>query len=354
MKKIKTHFKIIFFSAISTFVFSCATPVPEKDALIHNTAVILNQNAMSLSLYNFVTGEYQIDAIALHGGAPRGLFYDSPSQQAYIASSTANHVEVFDIQDNELRYSRSISMPPNCSPYDVHDFGNNDAFYVTCTQNGQFLKISLKNDQIEKTVSGLKRPQSFTLVNNKIILLSVNLNMNSWVYSDGLIEVFDENLNSLEKHTAKGLVNPNDLIVLPGNVLHVLFTGDYASNSTLAVYSINNLSSPQQTVDLGKSGFFSFVRDDNNNVYVLGYINEILQYRPDSLNPTLFFKVADFNNKNLNETPQGMGFYGDSVIISLGDFMNYNDLLIGEKSSIRTHQKRLPASSGTSSVAVFK
>ncbi len=221
------------------------------------TMYVMNGSAETLSKMNMENGAV-ISDILTTGMWPNQILIHN--DMIYLVNSGTDDIYVID-PSNDQQTEKVIALDTGYNPYHMTFVGSNTA-YVTNSLANNVSVIDVETATVLKNIEVGSKPQGILYLGDPYfgdqVYVANTANIDWGVYGQGTVSVIDVSTDSVI-HTLEVPTNPQKFAVDPYGNVHVLCTGDYATETAKIViiyrYGGMDWSTPvvTDTIEIGDS-----------------------------------------------------------------------------------------------------
>ncbi len=187
---------------------------------------VANGLSYTLSAINTVNG--QIDEnFASTGDVPNYLAFRR--NNLYCVNSMSNNVQVFSPATGDVL--AEIELDVGTNPWAMA-FASDDKAYVTGYLTDDVVVLDVESNEVKGTIplgADARSPEGICFVDTKLYISSVNYDMGTWTYGQGIVTVIDTETDEIVKTIQTTQVNPQVIVSDNQGEIYVLCTGDWFS-----------------------------------------------------------------------------------------------------------------------------
>jgi len=220
------------------------------------TLYVMNGSAKTLSKINMDDTTIVKD-IVLTGEVPnRVRVYDD---RVYIVSSGDDNIKVVDPKkDNEILQTIALSAGDN--PWDI-TFVSKTKAYVSNLKTNTVAVIDLSAGTVTKRIDVGQSPEGMVYKSGKLYVANTGYAGWGQPYAESSVSIINTTTNAVIK-TIPTFINSQDLVFAPNGKLHVVSTGDYATNfGKIAIVDISSETVIDSVILGGSPGDIEITKD---------------------------------------------------------------------------------------------
>ncbi len=220
------------------------------------TLYVMNGSAKTLSKINMDDTTIVKD-IVLTGEVPnRVRVYDD---RVYIVSSGDDNIKVIDPKkDNEILQTIALSAGDN--PWDI-SFASKTKAYVSNLKTNTIAVIDLSAGAVTKRIDVGQSPEGMVYKSGKLYVANTGYAGWGQPYVESSVSIINTTTDAVEK-TIPTFINSQDLAFAPNGKLHVVSTGNYATNfGKIAIVDISSATVVDSVILGGSPGDIEITKD---------------------------------------------------------------------------------------------
>ncbi len=202
--------------------------LPGVSGFVPPTYNLFVANGLSYTLSAINTGNGQIDEnFAATGDAPNYLAFRN--DDLYCVNSMSNNVQVFSRATGDVMAEIELGVGTN--PWAMA-FASDDKAYVSGYLTNDVVVLDLESYDVMGTIplgADARSPEGICFVDDKLYVSSVNYDMATWSYGQGIVTVIDAQTDDIIKTIETTQVNPQVIVSDNQGEVYVLCTGDWFS-----------------------------------------------------------------------------------------------------------------------------
>ena len=218
------------------------TPPPATSQAIY----VLNSLGASISTIDLTT-DVVSNNLATVGIWPNHILYYQGS--VYVVNSGSNNVQVFDASTYALK--GTIALGAGSNPMMIAILSSTKA-YVTCSQSNTVKVVNPTAFTLTKSIPVGVGATGIAITAGKVYVANTAFNGTNYTYGQGTVSVISTGADSVLK-TINVQTNPQGCAIAPDGKVHVVCTGDYASQFGKVVVIDPTTDNVSQTVTVGGS-----------------------------------------------------------------------------------------------------
>ena len=185
-------------------------------------------NGLSYTLSAINTANGQIDEnFATTGDVPNHLAFHN--NDLYCVNSVSNNVQVFSSATGDVLAEFELDVGTN--PWAIA-FTPDDKAYVTGYLTDDVVVLDLESNEVKGSIplgEDARSPVGVCFVDGKLYVSSINYDMGTWTYGQGVVTVIDTETDEIIKTVETTQVNPQVVVSDNQGEIYVLCTGDWFS-----------------------------------------------------------------------------------------------------------------------------
>ena len=185
-------------------------------------------NGLSYTLSAINTANGQIDEnFAGTGDAPNYLAFHSDA--LYCVNSLSNNIQAFSPATGDVL--AEIELEVGTNPWAMA-FASDDKAYVTGYLTNDVVILDVESNQVRGSIplgADARSPEGICFADGKLYVSSVNYDMGTWTYGQGIVTVIDTMTDEIIKTIRTTQVNPQVIVSDNQGEIYVLCTGDWFS-----------------------------------------------------------------------------------------------------------------------------
>jgi len=257
---------------------------------------VANGLSYTLSAINTTNGQID-DNFAGTGDAPNYLAFHSDA--LYCVNSLSNNVQAFSPAMGDVL--AEIELDVGTNPWAMA-FASDDKAYVTGYLTDDVVILDVQGNRVRGSIplgADARSPEGICFVDGKLYVSSVNYNIGTNTYGQGIVTVIDTEADEVIKTIKTTQVNPQVIVTDNQGQIYVLCTGDWFSQ--FGVVDVIDTTADETTQSLPVGGSPSCIEIAANGCAYIG----------DATGPKIY-KIDVVENTVLRDSNDPLLFGGAS------------------------------------------
>ena len=252
-----------------------APPPPTGSGSVAPAVFVLNTLSETISRLDLDTGTMLVQA-AVAGTWTNRIAPAVSGQRLLVTNSGSNTVSIF--EESNLTPAGTIDVGEGKNPWLAREIEDGRAL-VSNWLASEVRILDLQHRSVGPAAITTPGPEGFAVIGDTAFVACTNFQGTEGVYGEGHLDVVDLR----EPRVVASIVvstNPQDVVVGPDGLVHVVCTGDYATGSTGRVDVVDPVSlAVVESIPVGGSPG-CIVEGPDGAMWVAGYSGGICRYDP--------------------------------------------------------------------------
>lgn len=205
----------------SAAFFLAALGLPARATLPARAAYVIGSLDGTIARVDLDAGTV-VQAVLVTSSIPNRIVATADFAFAFVAASSGNRVDVFDLTAESG--IASVPLPPGSNPWDCEVVGTR--VFVTALLGDRVYEINPWSAAVVDTIETGVAPEGMCVAAGKLYVANTGFDFGTFIYSPGTVTVVDLASNDVVATIPVGL-NPQECIATSNGEVHVVCTGDF-------------------------------------------------------------------------------------------------------------------------------